>query len=123
VLGTSDQEPVAAGDPKLGSFGQPFSRAAEPCAWLLELGAEARRTEFRSNWHGSQHRYLLAWSSQRTGARARRRIVEQALALAELALPVPAAFVDTAASAPVAERIGAYIRLPEVVDRRPVRTP
>ena len=108
MLGTSDQLPVAAGDPKLGSFGQPSFRADDPCAWLLELGAEARRTEFRSAWHGQHRRYLLAWGSRRAGARARRRIVGQALALAEVAVPVPAAFEDTVALPPVTDRISAY---------------
>jgi hypothetical protein len=74
------------------------------------LGAEARRTEFRSTWHGSHRRYVLAWSSRRAGARARRRIVEQVFALAEVALPVPVAFADTVAPAPVTDRIGAYTR-------------
>ena len=111
MLGTSDPLPVAAGDPKLGSFGQPSFRAAEPCAWLLELGAEARRAEFRSSWHGLHRRYLLAWGSRRAGARARRRIVEQVLTLAEVALPVPNAFADTVSLPPVTDRISAYTRL------------
>ena len=32
------------------------------------------------------------------------------MAVAEVALPVPAAFADTGPSAPVADRIGAYTR-------------
>ena len=110
MLGTSDQQPVAAGDPKLGSFGQPSLRAADPCAWLLELGAEARRAEFRSSWHGLHRRYLLAWGSRRAGARARRRIVGQALALAEVAFP-SRRFEDTIALPPVTDRISAYTSL------------
>jgi hypothetical protein len=111
VLGTSDPLPVAAGDPKLRSLGQPSSRAAEPCAWLLELGAEARRAEFRSSWHGLHGRYLLAWGSRRAAARVRRRIVGQVLARAEVARPAPAALADTVSLSPVTDRIGAYTRL------------
>jgi hypothetical protein len=78
---------------------------------LLELGAEARRAEFRSYRHGLHRGYLLAWGSRRAGARARRRIVGQALAFAEVALPVPAASGDTVAVSPVTDRISAYTRL------------
>jgi hypothetical protein len=77
---------------------------------LLELDAEARRTEFRSSWHALHRHYLLAWSSRRAGARARRRIVEQALMLAEGALPVPNASADTVSLSPVTDRINAYTR-------------
>ena len=113
MLGTSDQEPVAAGDPKLGDSARPALRAVDPCAWLLELGAEAREVreaELRAGQHSSQRRYLSAWGSRRAGARARRRIVQQVLAFADTPLPLPVAFDDPGTVAPVADRIGAYTR-------------
>lgn len=98
----------------------------EPSAWLLELGAAARRREFRSGSDSSKGSRLFSWGSRRAGARTRRRIIEQALISAEMPTgelepvvlePVaspPAAEVakleveDHDVLPPLLERIGAY---------------
>jgi hypothetical protein len=103
-LGLTDREPVAAAPPELGEAVEPSPRAVSPCLWVLELGAEARRAEFRA----AQGSGLLSWSSRREGARARRRIVERVLASAEGQVPMPLVIAEGAALPPVTDRIGAY---------------
>jgi hypothetical protein len=85
--------------------------AAEPCAWLLELGAAARAAEIRRR-PGS----LFRWSDRRARARSRRLIVQQALgAAAAPALDPP--LEGEALLEPLLDRIGAYtLRTP--VSRR-----
>jgi hypothetical protein len=51
-----------------------------PSAWVLELGAAARRAQFRSSMYAEQGRHLRSWSSRREAARARRRHVQALLA-------------------------------------------
>jgi hypothetical protein len=63
-------EPVAAAP----------SGELEPSEWLLELGAASRTVEYRAQLHSDQGRPLRAWTSRRAGARARRQLVQQALA-------------------------------------------
>jgi hypothetical protein len=78
----------------------PAAVDAAPSAWLLELGAVARRAEFRSDRHTSQGRRLRAWTSRRASARTRRRIVEQALVFAESPLAVTHASPEQLADRP-----------------------
>ena len=52
-------------------------------AWLLELGAVARRAERQTMRQSSSRLRLLGWSSRREGVRKRRRLIEQMLVSVE----------------------------------------
>jgi hypothetical protein len=64
----------------LGDVAHLSEPSPEVPAWLLEVGAAARRAQFLGGRHAEQGHRLRAWSSGRAAARARRKIVRDAFA-------------------------------------------
>ncbi len=98
VSSSAHLEPVAAGPP--GEKAQP--------SWLLELGAAVREAEAKALFQAGRGLRVRSWSSRRAGARARRELVQQALAASAAGSGLEPGEDPSELAIDLLDRVGAY---------------